>query len=151
MVADFFSAEYGWARSHDGKCSSHILFRAGKGREGYFNNEHVRDQATSLMQILGEEYPDEDHVLVFDNARTHLKRAEGSQSALHMTKGPSANFMVEVNDVGEDGRLKYTQDGKIIKKKIPMSNGRFADGTEQQFYWPTDAGHEHAGHFKGMA
>jgi hypothetical protein len=32
-----------------------------------------------------------------------------------------------------------------------MSNERFADGIEQEFYWPVDAEHEHAGQFKGMA
>jgi hypothetical protein len=79
------------------------LFRAGKGCEGYFNNKNIWEQAANLMQIMSEEYPDKDHVLIFDNAWTHLKCAKGSQSALYMTKGPSANFMVEVNNVGEDG------------------------------------------------
>jgi hypothetical protein len=106
------------------------LFRAGKGCKGYFNNKNIQEEAANLMQILSKEYPDKNHVLIFNNAWTHLKHTEGSQSALYITKGPSANFMVEVNNVGEDGQLKYTQDGKILKKKIPMSNGRFADETE---------------------
>jgi hypothetical protein len=33
------------------------------------------------MDILEEHYPDEDHVLVFDNATTHLKRADDALSA----------------------------------------------------------------------
>ncbi|PPQ79172.1 hypothetical protein CVT26_000516 [Gymnopilus dilepis] len=150
MVADFFSAEYGWLRSRDGKLQARILFRAGKGRDGYFDNNAVRSQLETVMDIVRQEYPDEDHVFVFDNARTHSKRPEGSQSVLGMTKGPSAKFMVEVNETGEDGKPKYTPDGKIAKKKVPMANGRFHDGTEQAFYWRTDTGHPLAGQFKGM-
>jgi len=74
------------------------------------------------MEILMADYQEEDHLFIFDNVTTHLKRAEGSQSAMWMTKGPSANFFVEVNDIGEDG--------KILKKKIPMANGHFSDGQE---------------------
>ena len=67
-----------------------------------------------------------------------------------MPKGPSSNFKVEVNDVGEDRKLRYSEDGKILKKKIPMSNGVF-NGQEQLFYWPVDSDNGLAGHFKGMA
>jgi hypothetical protein len=68
-----------------------------------------------------------------------------------MPKGPLENFMVEVNDMDKQGCPKYLPDGKILKKKIPMSNGRFADSTEQEFYWPVNSGHELARQFKGMA
>jgi len=102
------------------------------------------------MEILTADYAEEDHLFVFDNATTHSKQAEGSQSAMRMTKGPSANFFVEVNDIGPDGKPKYSPDGKILKKKIPMANGHFSDGQEQQFYWPADCGTELAGQFKGM-
>ena len=149
MVADFVSAEYGWMRSRDGKKSAQVLFQAGKAREGYFNNENIRAHLAMAAEILKHDYQDEDHVLVFDNAKTHVKRPEGSLSALRMPKGPSSSFMVEVNDVGEDGKLKYTEDGKIQKKKIPMANGMF-NGQEQPFYWPSNADNGLAGHFKGM-
>ena len=76
-----------------------------------------------MAKILNEDYPNEDHILIFNNAKTHVKRAEGSLSAIQMPKGPSTNFMVEVNDIGDDRKLKYTEGGKILKKKIPMSNG----------------------------
>lgn len=89
-------------------------------------------------------------MFVFDNARTHQKQAEGVQSALRMIKGSSKNFMVEVNDLREDGGLRYSKDGKILKKKVPMSNGKFSDGTEQEFYWPENADNRLAGQFKGM-
>jgi hypothetical protein len=100
------------------------------------------------MDILKEHYPHEDHVLIFDNATTHLKRARGSLSASKMTKGPSANFCVEINAVDDAGKAIYGPDGKILKRKIPMANGKFKDGTEQLFYYPE--GHACAGLFKGM-
>lgn len=68
MVADFFSAEYGWCRSPDGKESTRVLFRAGKARDGYFDNTHIRDQTKLAMDIVSKHYSHEDHVFIFDNA-----------------------------------------------------------------------------------
>ena len=149
MIADFVSADYGWLQSPDGKENARVLFRPGKNREGYFDNKDIREQAARAMEILKKYYPDEDHVLIFDNATTHLKRPEGSLSALRMTKGPSQKFMVEVNDIGEDGRARYSPDGKIQKKKIRMGNAKF-NGVEQPLYFPDSPEHPHAGQFKGM-
>src|SRR6266850_1725037 len=97
MVADFVSADYGWLHSPDGTESMHVLFHAGKGHDGYFDNNNICSQATCAMDILREHYPHEDHILIFDNATTHLKCAEGSLSASKMPKGPSDKFFVEVN------------------------------------------------------
>ena len=70
------------------------------------------------MELAEKYYPDDDHVFVFDNVKTHLKQPEGSLSALKMPKGPSANFGVEVNIFGDDGKPIYGPDGKILKKKF---------------------------------
>ena len=126
------------------------MFKPGKNHDGYFDNKSIRDHAERAMAILKKYYPDEDHVLVFDNATTHLKRAEGALSATKMTKNPSANFHVLVNDVGDDGKARYTPDGKILKKKIHMGNTTF-NGVEQPLYFPDDPSHPHAGQFKGMS
>ena len=150
MVADFVSTEYGWMHSRDKTKMARILFCAGKGREGYFTKENIRAHLAKAAEILSKDYPDEDHVLIFNNAKTHSKCSEGSLSALRMPKGPSANFKVEVKDTGEDGNLRYSEEGKILKKKIPMLNGVF-NGQEQLFYWPADSINRLAGHFKGMA
>jgi hypothetical protein len=104
MVADFFSAEYGWCHSADGNKSTRVLFRAGKGRDGYFDNDNIQEQLEAAIETVLKRYPDEDHVFIFDNAKTHTKHAEGSLSALKMPKGPSANFGVEVNAV-ENGKV----------------------------------------------
>ena len=151
MVADFVSADYGWLRSPDGKEQARVLFKAGKARDGYFTNDDIIKQAEKAMDILEKHFPDEDHVLVFDNATTHLKRADGALSARKMPKGiskPETNFGVEVPVTAEDGKPVYGPDGKVLKQKVPMSNGTFADGTEQEFYFPE--GHEKKGLFKGM-
>jgi len=149
MVADFVLADYGWLRSRDGKESARVLLRVGKACDGYFDNEGIRAQASKAMDILTKYYPNEDHVLIFDNATTHLKWPDGSLSASRMPKNPSKNFFVEVNAVDDEGQTLYRPDGKILKRKIRMGNRKFSDGTEQCFYYPE--GHEHAGKFKGMA
>jgi hypothetical protein len=111
MVADFVSADYGWLSSPDGKEHAQVLFKAGKNREGYFTNEDILAQAEKAMDILQKHYPNEDHVLVFDNAKTHLKRADDALSARHMRKTPSPsleqNFGIWVNQKGLDGKLVY--------------------------------------------
>jgi hypothetical protein len=73
MVTDFVSADYGWLRSKDGLVSARVIFRPGKNRDGYFTNEEILAQLSKAMTILKRDYPDEDHVFVFDNATTHLK------------------------------------------------------------------------------
>lgn len=154
MAAHFVSADYGWLASPDGKESARILFRAGKAREGYFDNNNIQQHLALGMGLAAKYYPDDDHVFVFDNATTHLKRPEGSLSALKMPRGPSANFGVEVNVVNDDGKPVYGLDGKIFKQKIPMGNGYFEQGgerKEQAFYWRAYSNLPHAGHFKGMA
>src|SRR6266487_1108564 len=98
MVADFVSADYGWLHSPDGNDTARVLFKAGKSRDGYFTNEEIIKQAHSAMDILSRHYPDEDHVFIFDNATTHLKRADDALSARKMPKDiskPDSNFGVE--------------------------------------------------------
>jgi len=118
------------------------------------------------MDILEQHYANEDHVLLFDNATTHLKRADDALSARHMPKfSPKLgdlwdgsdwgegrnpkNWGVEVNVVDGDGKPVYGTSGAILKKKVPMGDAKFHDGRPQSLYYP--AGHERAGVFKGMA
>ncbi|KAI0672728.1 hypothetical protein C8Q78DRAFT_1077067 [Trametes maxima] len=153
MVADFVSAEYGWLRSPDGKESARKLFRAGKNRDGYFTYEEILEHATAAMDILEKHYPEDEHVLIFDNAPTHLKRAPDALSARKMSMGPTREgkpvFGVERSVVDINGRPVYAPDGAIRKEKVPMADARFKDGTPQSLYFPQ--GHPRAGAFKGMA
>ncbi|KAJ3806901.1 hypothetical protein F5876DRAFT_90847 [Lentinula aff. lateritia] len=145
---DFISADYGWLRSCDRKDSAQVVFRPGKNHDGYFDNDDILEQAQHAMDILMHDYPDKDHVLVFDNATTHLKCAPDTPSATKMTKFPSL-FGVEVTAKGSDEKTLYSSSGKPQKKKIPMSGGQLPDGTPQSFYFPP--GYAQEGMFKGMA
>lgn len=152
MVADLVSADYGWLASPDGTETARRLFRAGKNREGYFTSDDIIAQANAAMSILSKYYPDDDHVLVFDNASTHLKRANDALSAKQMPKGiskPGANWGVWKTVMGENGMPLVTADGKPQKTKVRMTGGMLHDGSPQSFYFPE--GHEHAGLFKGMS
>jgi len=151
MVADFISADYGWLRSPDRKKSARVLIRPGARRDGYFTNDDIVAQATNAMEILKEYYPNEDHVFVYDNATTHLKRARDSISARKMpmkTSKPQKNWLVQTPSVDESGHQIFSSTGEKVTRLIPMAPGSFADGTPQSFYFPE--GHSHAGLFKGM-
>jgi hypothetical protein len=152
MVADLVSADYGWLQFPDGKEEAWVLFKAGKNRKGYFTSDNILKQANKAMDILQKHYPNEDHVLVFDNTTTHRKRADGALSARNMPKFTSKmenNWGVEVNVWNENGKPVYGSDGKILKMKIQMEDAMFADSTKQVLYF--EPGHPKAGLFKGMA
>jgi len=105
------------------------------------------------MDILEKHYPNEDHVLVFDNAKTHLKRADDALSACHIWKTPSPsleeNFGIWVNQKDFDGKPVYGPNGKVLKMKVWMEDATFADGWCQSLYFKP--GHPQAGLFKGMS
>lgn len=151
MYSNFISADFGWLVSTDGQRNAAKFMKPGKSKDGYITNEDVQDQATEAMDILLECYPEYEHVLVYDNATTHCKRAEDAISARRMTKGPSDKFGVSVTNRDSAGKPIYVlgADGtpEIEKIKIKMGNGSFEDGTPQSFYFE-DGPNE--GKFKGM-
>ncbi|KAI9057198.1 hypothetical protein FKP32DRAFT_1615362 [Trametes sanguinea] len=152
MVSDFFSAEDGWLRTADGTLCARQLFKPGKNRDGYFNNDDVLRQFHTAADIAQARWPDDDIVFIVDNAPTHQKRAPGSLSARSMPKNPSKTFSVETPVLDDAGRPAYGTDGKILKTRIPMSDAKFSDGTPQALYYAADHPNpELRGAFKGMA
>ena len=153
MVADYVSQDFGWLQSLDGKQSAQRLFKPGKNRDGYFSNEDIRNQATAAMDILQASYPEFNHVFVYDNATTHLKRADDALSARKMPKNiprPGTNWGIEVTSCDPvTGKPICNSDGTHQKIKIQMKGAYFADGTTQDLYFPQD--HPCPGVFKGMA
>ena len=115
MVADFVSADYGWLRSPDGKETARVLFRARKNRDGYFESDDIIAQAMNAIKILKKHYPHDNHVLVYDNATTHRRRAEDALSARKMPKNP-ANWGVPSTVIGPDGKPVYGPDGKVLNR-----------------------------------
>ena len=67
------------------------------------------------MNILDKHAPLEKHVFMFDNATTHLKRADDALSARNMPKGPSPSkqdgqpFGVERTVKGVNGKPVYAR------------------------------------------
>ncbi|KAF8134839.1 hypothetical protein EV363DRAFT_1396310 [Boletus edulis] len=150
MVAHFVSADYGWLCSPgDLEESAIVLFKAGKSRDGYFTNDNIVAHARQAMDILEKHYSNEDHVLVFDNATTHLKRADDALTACRMPKGPSAIWAISKVSCDNKGNLILGDNGWPVKEKVRMSDEHLSDGTPQSLYFPE--GHEKAGWFKGMA
>ncbi|KAG2361667.1 hypothetical protein BDR07DRAFT_1286661 [Suillus spraguei] len=148
MISDFVSADQGWCRSLDGKESARVVFRAGKSRDGWYTSNDMLKQVTNVMDILEKNYPESDHVLVFDNTSTHLKRADRVPSAHYMPKGIQ-EWGMETTLLGEDGKPVHGHDRKILKTKVQMKDGHFTNGRTQPLYVPAD--HKHARKFKGMA
>ena len=103
------------------------------------------------MNIIKKHYPHDDHIFIFDNTPTHVKRASDAISACNMPINPSApgkNWLVKVLSLDNDGKQIFDASGKRVSKSIPMAPGTFAEGTPQLFYFPD--GHRQAGQFKGM-
>ncbi|KAJ3713438.1 hypothetical protein C8R42DRAFT_699054 [Lentinula raphanica] len=141
MVVDFVSADFGWLKSPNGEKHARQYFKAGKNRDGYFDNHDILAQASHAMDILDHHYPDYTHILAYDNATIHRKRRPNAISAQKMTVAPTPshkpNFLCNVTNA----------DGSITKVK--MDEGTFHDGTPQSFYFPDD--HPTLpGRFKGM-
>ncbi|KIK86938.1 hypothetical protein PAXRUDRAFT_802662 [Paxillus rubicundulus Ve08.2h10] len=88
MVANFVLVDHGWLHSPDRKESARVLFKAGKLWDGYFTNDNIVAQAQKAIKLVKEDFPDEDHILVFNNVMTHLKRADDALSAHKMPKHP---------------------------------------------------------------
>ncbi|RDX40342.1 hypothetical protein OH76DRAFT_1366364 [Lentinus brumalis] len=154
MVADVFSPDHGWLRSKEGlgTQTARVLLKPGSGREGYFDSEGVLSQAKDIMDIL-DQYPDEDHTVVYDNAKTHTKRADDALSARRMPKNipkEGSNWGVEVIMRDTSGQPVYASDGTTRKVKVHMHGAQFSDGRPQDLYFPPDHP-QHPGKFKGMA
>ncbi|KAF9513519.1 hypothetical protein BS47DRAFT_1372507 [Hydnum rufescens UP504] len=151
MVSNFASADYGWLHSPDGSETARILFKVGKNRDGYFTNDDIMMQAAHAMDILDKYYPNENHVLVFDNTTTHQKRPDDALSASKMPKmmpRPPRNFLVDATVRDAAGKAAMDSSRNTMKEKRWMRNGKLLDGSLQSFYFPL--GHRHAGQFKGM-
>jgi hypothetical protein len=58
------------------------------------------------------------------------------------------NWGVETNMIGPNGKPVHGPNGVVLKQKVRMCDGQFADGSAQSLYYPE--GHGLAGVFKGI-
>jgi hypothetical protein len=94
-----------------------ILFKAGKGRDGYFTTDNIIAHAKQAMDILEKHFPDDDHILIFDNTSTHLKRADDAPAARDMPKNPSQTWGTIVTIKDACGNIMRGPDGKTLKRR----------------------------------
>ncbi|KAF9470849.1 hypothetical protein BDN70DRAFT_998814 [Pholiota conissans] len=150
MFAQFVSADFGWLAWAEK--SAQRVMKPGKNKDGYFSNDDIIEQVHVAMDMVSERWPEFEHVFIYDNASTHLKRPDDSISARKMPKHipkQGTNWGVEV--IRRDKKTKkpvLKTTGKPEKDKIPMGDARFTDGTPQPLYFPR--GHRREGIFKGM-
>ncbi|KAG2357755.1 hypothetical protein BDR07DRAFT_1490342 [Suillus spraguei] len=142
MVAHFVSADYGWLQSKDGAETAHILFKAGKGWDGFFTMDNIIAHAKLAMDILDKYFPHDDHILIFDNATTHVKRADDTPAARNMPKNPSKTWGPMVTTKDMHGNVMHDANGKPLKSKMQLADTHLIDGTLQSFYFME--GHEKA-------
>lgn len=106
------------------------------------------------MDIVQHHYPFNDHVFIYDNAPTHLKWAPDTLSARYISlketsKKGTYYFGVKVNVIDNiTGKSIYSCNGKVLKKKILITDAKFVNVTPQSLYFPS--GHKCAGVFKGI-
>ena len=89
MVVDLGSANYGWLQLPDRNEEAQVLLKVGKNWEGCFTLEDILKQADKAIDILQKHYPDDSHVLVYDNTTTHLEWVGGTLSAHQIPKSTS--------------------------------------------------------------
>ncbi|KAJ7300724.1 hypothetical protein DFH08DRAFT_828180 [Mycena albidolilacea] len=139
MVADYFSANFGWLHTRDGRPIARHAMRPGKNRDGYFSVADIEEQVIAACTTVNERWPEYNHVFIYDNATTHCKRSPGTLSARSMPKSisgtrssgkknknpnPDPNFLVPVNKRNSDGSLMYDVHGTLLKENIQMT-GKF--------------------------
>ncbi|KAE9386425.1 hypothetical protein BT96DRAFT_960583 [Gymnopus androsaceus JB14] len=128
--------------------ADYVIIKPGKNRNGYFTSDDIISQANDAMDLLLKEYLEYKHVLVYDNATTHLKCPDSSLSACHMPKS-TRPWLIEANAKDAARKPIYESNGSLKKTKIQIGPTQLLDGTVQQLYFPNN--HLQAGQFKGMS
>ena len=100
---------------------SRLFFRAGKNRDGWFNNDDLILEVDKAIDIFeGKTNGFATGLFLFDNAPSHQKRAPDALSARKMPKGPHATWRHHKNGP----KMRTTTFGN--------------DNTPQDFYHPDD-------------
>ncbi|KAG2124867.1 hypothetical protein DEU56DRAFT_703926, partial [Suillus clintonianus] len=129
MVSGMLTEEWGELRHGDSE--SRVLFKAGKNRDGYFNNDNLVKQVDNAIDIFEEKTHGFKRALfLFDNATSHQKRAPDAPSARKMVKNPKRAWTHQPNGP-------------------KMRDTTLHDGTQQKFYFADDHP-TMPGWFKGM-
>ncbi|KAF8587993.1 hypothetical protein K439DRAFT_1645669 [Ramaria rubella] len=110
MVSDFASPDLGWLKSKDGLKEAHIIFKAGKNQDGYFDCDDLCSQIELAIELFEDNFPGTAVAAFgFDNAPGH-------QKSRYVPKFPKVWL------------------GK--KGKCRMRHGTLPNGQPQDFYFP---------------
>ncbi|KAJ7242820.1 hypothetical protein B0H12DRAFT_1023434 [Mycena haematopus] len=121
MVSDFLTTEWGRLMDEDEYVEARLIFKAGKDRDSYFDNDHVIIQVEKAINIFERKcHKWATGLFLFDNAPTHQRRAADALSARKMPKRPSENW-------------RHHKDGLRMRDGILLD-----DGSSQPFYFPDD-------------
>ncbi|KAF7324476.1 hypothetical protein MKEN_00488200 [Mycena kentingensis (nom. inval.)] len=129
IVADYFSADFGWLKCPWTGRSARVSIKPGANRDGYFTNVEVREQARTAVALVKEIWPNYEHIFVYDNAPNHRKRPDDALSALNMPRAPSgssakfpdANLMGKRKKQAPDGTYVHDAHGKVEMEDVPMT------------------------------
>ena len=97
-----------------------VLFKDGKACKGYFICGDILKHAATAADILDKGYPDEEHVLIFDNITTHSKQEEDALSVTKMPKfmtQSGKNWGVEVPELDGDCNIVHGGVGRSSRFK----------------------------------
>ena len=84
MVSDFVDEVNGYLR-HNGEEAREYLEHQS---EGYWNNEHMIEQAYKAIKVFDNNYPNTTVLFIFDNAPSHMKKPDDSLNADAMNVKP---------------------------------------------------------------
>ncbi|KAG8790810.1 hypothetical protein FRC12_010944 [Ceratobasidium sp. 428] len=79
-----------------------------KNPDGYFYSWDVPEQFKMALEIVKEEYPNEEHLSIFDSAAIHTKLPDDAPSVALMMLWPSKHVKVEaINTLGQKNQGQY--------------------------------------------
>ncbi|CCO35717.1 hypothetical protein BN14_09836 [Rhizoctonia solani AG-1 IB] len=116
----------GTANERENLNNARVIFCAGKQCNGWFGTADVVKQLSRAMTLVKKQFPNKDHVFIFNNATIHTKLPETVPNVSKLTLGPSQK--VKGKEFGTSGE-------KILVNYTPAV---LPDRTIQQLYHPLD-------------
>ena len=125
MISGFACACHGFMSGKvNGKMvKSYLVFHAGKGREGWFTNEHLVQQLDDCAALIKQLHPGADIYDAFDNSMTHRARPPDGlyASALNLSDGGKNVKPMQ----SSNGLKSKSNTGAVCPATIGMSASHF--------------------------
>ncbi|KNZ79359.1 hypothetical protein J132_10556 [Termitomyces sp. J132] len=119
-----------------------------KDHDGYFSSDDIVEQASEAMDIMKEDYPEYEHIIVDNNVPLHLSSISAKKMPKNTPKDGynwsfhrAYNWFIEVTKCTSDRKPVYNPDGTLQKIKIPMRDATLPDGQPQPLYFTNNLEH----------